>query len=315
MAQYCCPMSAIPASSIGKRVTVRLRDGDGFRDIVGVLQSPSSLTNRQNELIDFSDEVVAIWREIQPPADRAGKGAPLSLRILELEELSNTTWPAHVEEQHGGWLYRKSNGITWRANSVLPWGKAPFGEPETSLEVEVTKVVKYYRSTQNVPAFVIPLPTYAELDAFLDRHGWIANLKGQFLIKDISEEEIANTDVQITDAPSTQWLACQGDEKIKEIMQSYPAKYLEIRQGDDVVATARVATHGSWALLTRLFVKDKYRARGFARTLMMSAEAVAKDCGATKISLQVDAANHAALALYASLGYAVHHEYLYRILP
>jgi cysteinyl-tRNA synthetase len=52
-------------AAIGKRATIRLHDVDGgFRDIVGVLQSETSLINRRGELIDFELEKVALFRVI-----------------------------------------------------------------------------------------------------------------------------------------------------------------------------------------------------------------------------------------------------------
>ena len=53
------------AQALGKRVTIRLRDSDGgFRDIVGVLQSETSLINRRGEVIDFNPDDAAAFRVI-----------------------------------------------------------------------------------------------------------------------------------------------------------------------------------------------------------------------------------------------------------
>jgi cysteinyl-tRNA synthetase len=53
------------AQALGKRVTIRLRDSDGgFRDIVGVLQSETSLINRHGEVIDFNPDNAAAFRVI-----------------------------------------------------------------------------------------------------------------------------------------------------------------------------------------------------------------------------------------------------------
>ena len=50
---------------IGKRVTIRLHDPEGgFRDIVGYLESPVTLRNRHGVLIDFSNESIALWKEV-----------------------------------------------------------------------------------------------------------------------------------------------------------------------------------------------------------------------------------------------------------
>jgi cysteinyl-tRNA synthetase len=53
------------AQALGKRVTIRLRDSDGgFRDIVGVLQSETSLINRRGEVINFNPDDAAAFRVI-----------------------------------------------------------------------------------------------------------------------------------------------------------------------------------------------------------------------------------------------------------
>jgi cysteinyl-tRNA synthetase len=50
---------------IGKRVTIRLHDeGGGFRDIVGVLESATSLRDRHGQLLKFSHSEIFIWRQV-----------------------------------------------------------------------------------------------------------------------------------------------------------------------------------------------------------------------------------------------------------
>ena len=53
------------AQALHKRVTIRLRDGDGgLRDIVGVLQSETTLINRRGETVAFAAEDVVAFRVI-----------------------------------------------------------------------------------------------------------------------------------------------------------------------------------------------------------------------------------------------------------
>ncbi|MEJ6761126.1 MAG: cysteine--tRNA ligase [Candidatus Planktophila sp.] len=60
------------ADAVGKRVTIRLHDGQGaFRDIVGVLQTGASLINRGGELISFNPDEAAHLRII-PVFNRRG---------------------------------------------------------------------------------------------------------------------------------------------------------------------------------------------------------------------------------------------------
>jgi ribosomal protein S18 acetylase RimI-like enzyme len=72
---------------------------------------------------------------------------------------------------------------------------------------------------------------------------------------------------------------------------------------------------GTWSIATRLFVDPSQRGKGVAKYLMNELMEVAKTDGATKVGLQVDVENSAALALYKSMGFRAHHSYIYRVLP
>ena len=306
------------SGAIGKRVTIRLREADGgFRDIVGILQSEHKLINSKFQAISFSIDDIAIWREIKPLPDRAGTGSPLSLRIIELEKLSDATWPAAEIIEFGKWRLRISDGFTMRANSALPTGAGPIGEPPLPLVDAVEHVIKSYREKGLTPTFTLPLPIYQELDEYLESQGWQVKVGAQFLIRDIGliENEIfSQNDFEILDYPSEEWLGLQSDHGLEKLMQRYPARYGVIRSGGSVVAVGRIATLGTWAMATRLFVDPSHRGKGLAKQLMLRLMAAAKEDGATKIGLQVDLENAAALALYNSMGFRSHHKYVYRVL-
>jgi GNAT superfamily N-acetyltransferase len=305
------------AGLIGKRVTIRLKDGDGYRDIVGILQDSTSLIDRHGKKLYFGEEEIALWREVVAPPDRAGSGAPLSIRIMELELLSNKTWPAPVTLQRGGWLYRSAHGVSFRANSILPLGKAPFGEPAMDVDSEIDFCVDYYKKLGLKPTFALPLPIFQELDSKLESLGWGAQIKAHFLVKDISAqtstEHIGATLTQTTQL-TPEWITVQSDESIAEIMSAYPATYLSLIVDNKIIGTARVAVHESWAIVTRLFIHAEYRGKGFSKLMMENASFSAAQQGATKLCLQVDGSNLVALALYARLGYKIHHSYNYRVM-
>jgi ribosomal protein S18 acetylase RimI-like enzyme len=95
-------------------------------------------------------------------------------------------------------------------------------------------------------------------------------------------------------------------------MRAYPATYLAITFENKIIATVRLATDGNWAIVTRLFVKEEFRGKGLSKALMEKVSSVASNQGATKISLQVESTNQVALSLYESLGYKIHHSFIYR---
>jgi GNAT superfamily N-acetyltransferase len=304
--------------AVGKRVTIRLREpGGGFRDIVGILQSERVLINSKSQSISFSPDEIAIWREIKPLPDLAGKGAPLSQRIMELEKLSDLTWPAGEVIEYGKWRLRISDGFSMRANSVLPLGTAPIGEPPFDLATAVNEVITTYREKKLRPTFSIPLPIFDELDRYLEQVGWNIKIDANFLIRDIGIIELVNHpdySVEILDNPSKLWLEMNSDLPHEKIMRGYPARYGAVKIGEQVIAVGRIATADSWSIVTRVFVHPSFRGKGVARILMGNLLAAAKGDGATKVALQVDNENGAALALYQSMGFRVHHKFVYRVL-
>jgi GNAT superfamily N-acetyltransferase len=310
------------AAAIGARVTVRLHETTGgFRDVVGILQrcgdGVNELLNSKGQIISFSEDEIAIWREIRPLPDRAGTGAPFSLRIQELEHLSDLTWPADEIKEIGKWRLRISDGFTMRANSVLPTGAAPFGEPNLDLSKAVDEVVKIYQEKDLTPTFTLPLPLYEELDNYLAGLGWKVKIGAEYLINDIPDNlDLESVDFQIviTSEPTPEWLALQSDHQLERIMRNYPAHYAEIKFDNQSVAIGRIATLGKWSLATRVFVNPEFRGKGIGTLLMRALMAAAKGDGATKVGLQVDSENGAGLALYKSMGFRFHHFYNYRVL-
>lgn len=299
--------------AIGKRVTIRLHEpSSGYRDIVGILQSERHLINSKSETINFSPSVIAIWREIKPLPDMAGKGAPLSQRIIELEKLSDLTWPAQETVEYGKWRLRISDGISMRANSVLP-----VGEPPIDLASAVDEVTNIYRKNKLKPTFSIPLPIFDELDRYLEQRGWNIKIDANFLIRDIGAIEVSSNpqfSIEILDHPSKGWLEVNSDQSLEKIMRRYPARYGAVKIGEQVIAVGRIATLGSWSIVTRLFVNPSFRGKGVAKILMNNLLSAAVSDGATKVALQVDNENGAALALYQSMGFTTHHKFVYRIL-
>jgi GNAT superfamily N-acetyltransferase len=310
------------AAAIGARVTVRLHEATGgFRDIVGILQrcgdGVNELLNSKGQLISFSEDEIAIWREIKPLPDRAGTGAPFSLRIQELERLSDLTWPADEIEEIGKWRLRISDGFTMRANSVLPTGAGPFGEPNLDIDKAVDEVVKIYQAKGLTPTFTLPLPLYEELDNYLAGLGWKVKIGAEYLVNEIPDSldlDSADFQIVITTDPTPEWLEVQSDHQLERLMRNYPARYAQIKFQNKTIAIGRIATSGKWSLATRVFVNPEFRGKGIGTLLMRALMAAAKEEGATKVGLQVDSENGAGLAIYNSLGFRFHHSYNYRVL-
>jgi GNAT superfamily N-acetyltransferase len=300
---------------IGKRLTIRLHEASGgYRDIVGILESPSTLRHKDGREITFSQNEIAIYREIIPLSESAGKGAPLSIRIIELEKLLNSTWSATEQFMHGQWLFRASGKYTMRANSVLPQGAPPFGKPEKEINEAIKDVITFYSERDLEPIFHLPLPLYEELFNYLIEHGWREKLRAQVQVIDIPVSEIdSDLVLEVSATCNSEWLLVQGDEKLLDIMDKTQALYYILKKQDTAVAVLRAGISDDWAVISRLFVKPEYRGNKFSQELMHLVFRDLRSAGITKAALQVDLSNEAAIALYKGLGFRKHHEYSYVI--
>jgi len=300
---------------IGTRVSIRFHDPEGgFRDLVGYLESENSLRNRHGELIEFDTEKIAIFKVIEEKMFPAGHGAPLSLRIHELEKVLTTTWPPLHQEVFGSWLIRSSGKHTMRANSVLPTGKAPYGEPPVDVDEAISYVISHYEKAGLVPTFSIPLPTYQELDSKLFDQGWIEKVRAHVMVADISEPVALQSQFRIiiSETFDESWLSLQDDHGVADLMRGYPALYASVFDADVLIGVGRTAHANGWSALSRIFVNPKYRGQGVSKLIVKELLKSSFEAGVRKTVLQVDVKNETAINLYLSLGFTIHHEYVYR---
>ena len=296
---------------IGARVSIRFHDPEGgFRDLVGYLESENTLRNRHGELIEFDREKIAVYKVIEEITHLAGHGAPLSLRIEELENVLTATWPPLTQELFGKWLLRTSGKFTMRANSVLPRGKAPYGEPPQEIDEAIAHVIAHYEKAGLVPTFAIPLPTYQELD----ENGWIEKVRAHVMVADIAHRDLSKSQftLSISESFDDEWLALQEDHGVADLMRAYPALYASVFDGEKLIGVGRTSHADGWSALSRVFVEPNYRGQGVSRLVVNALLGASFEAGIKKSVLQVDSKNTIAIHLYSSLGFSFHHEYVYR---
>jgi GNAT superfamily N-acetyltransferase len=270
------------------------------------------LINRKGEEISFDPEQIFVWREIVERPSLAGKGAPLTLRVLELDQICNLTWPATEELEHSGWLMRAAHGVTNRANSVLPL--------EANLEVgallnfdEKLAIAQEFYKARNLPTiFQVALPTWQALSEKLQSIGAVETLCGNTMVADLtSSKQIVSTEFEIVQSnqPSDEWLAVQPTPGIKKIMSRCASTYLTVVKNGRAIATCRFALAKDWTSITRVYVHPEFRGQGLAKAIVAAALEASFEQGATKAVLQVEASNAIAIGVYESLGFNFHHEY------
>ena len=300
-------------TEIGRRHTIRIQDGEGVSDLLGTLTSLTQITKKDGTVTTFEPSQIVAWRAIEELTAQAGRGAPLSLRIAALEELSSITWPGSESFARGGWLYRISGGGSYRSNSVLLHGLPDFADPLLPLDQELELLIETFTSQSVLPTIHLPLPRFEVMDAYLDKCGWKVALDGQVMVADKPTITIINNptySAQVFDHPSSDFQLIRESKNAVTTMSRYPAHYICLYdQEGRGFAAGRIATHGEWAMVTAFIVAPAFRGQGWSKVLMKE---LLKATPATKIALQVDQKNAVAISLYSSLGFRHHHDYRFR---
>lgn len=295
-------MVDISDRDIGKRVTIRLQGVDGYHDLVGQLISATSILNRHGEVVTFNPADIYIWKEIEQVPRSATSGAPLSIRINELERALSQTWRAESEVEQDGWIFRADKGITRRANSALVLNNRDL----------IDVAIGWYRERDLAPTIQFVPELHEALEEKLSRRGFSDQLDAIVMVKDAVPIPRPEFEFEVSEQPSQKWLAAQNDEAISEIMVRSAAKYLSIKEGDKYLAVGRIGFAQDWAVLSRIWVEPNLRGTGLGRKILSALEF---ENSAPKIALQVATSNNVAIKLYESEGYIRHHLYRFRALP
>lgn len=310
------------AVDIGSKVTIRVIDAEGdTRDLVGELVSQTMVKRRDGSEVEFNPAAISHWRVIHVTSTKAGTGAPLSVRVREIEAAAACTWPAEVSVTSGDWLLRASGGVTRRANSALPLGIPPYGgRDDSTIEQAVAEVVEFARAHGIRPAVQVALPTYALLDEHLAEAGWHLASDHHVLVHDARSLALSESSswrlrwtVRHEDQPSDAWHLVRGPDPAATIMSRWPSNYLSIWADGVPVGVGRLAISDGWGVLTRVFVNRAYRCRGVGVAIMEALAQAALVSGTERLAVQVSAENRAALRLYDRLGFRHHHRYRHRV--
>lgn len=303
---------------IGSRVVVRR--------VVGIRDKRPQFADALGELVDVDDSGLTVatrhgpvrigYGEIQ-----AAKRIPPGAReVARLEHIANAAWPAPDVERLGDWLLRAADGWTGRANSALP-----IGNPEMGRDAAIDRVTGWY-AARGLPARMnVPLPLCAALDAALDALGWARSQPTLVLTAPLAAVLAAAPPrpdlppVRLDPTPTGAWLAVVAGRKgglppaaHHVLTAAHSVRCAAVQEDQAIARGAVVDGHLHVALVE---VAAAARRRGLARHVMRALAAWATDDGAGTAFLQVEAGNATARALYASLGFTRHHEYVTRTAP
>jgi ribosomal protein S18 acetylase RimI-like enzyme len=241
--------------------------------------------------------------------------------INELELLGHNAWFAQERMRIGGWLLRADNGITRRANSVLP-----LGPPGLSLSTAIDFAIEFYKSRNLIPRFQVSeasLP--AELDSELSDHGFAKVFPVEVWTAEISSllDLHPRCEVQHVEEISSDWLntfiAGSGYDPSsmsvrKAIMErtDQPRAFVQATIEDSVAAVGYGVVESKWLGVFNINTHPEKRKHGAATAVNHELGVWGNNLGATKVYLQVESGNDKAKALYSKLGFAHGYTYWYR---
>jgi|HubBroStandDraft_3_1064219.scaffolds.fasta_scaffold147628_2 ribosomal protein S18 acetylase RimI-like enzyme len=252
--------------------------------------------------------------------------------MTDLERVAAAHWRGTEEERLGGWLLRAAGGFTGRANSALP-----LGDPGLPLDDALAAVTRWYRDRGLTPMIAVPAPLDAdadadgdgELDEHLARRSWLTRPgPAYFMVADlplgIQADELAGGHaVVVSPEPDDAWAAryhYRGQDTLPPVARQVltsarEQSFVSVRDGDEVLAIARLSIAAGWAGLTAVEVHPGHRRKGLGVAITAAACRVAEQRGTPRVFLQTEVDNAPAQALYRRLGFRYSHRYHYRVAP
>jgi ribosomal protein S18 acetylase RimI-like enzyme len=304
----------LEACDIGHRVVVRRRVADRQTDVLGILLAINAdqLVLRTDagaeQSVPVSDVTAA--KRVPPRPARYSE-------MLALEAIADRAWPAPEQVPLGQWRLRAAHGWTNRANSALPLGNSGQPLPETVAACEA-----FYEARGLPPKITVPLPVRRDVADQLSAAGWFAQppvLVQTATLDAVAEMAVDGVDLMDEPTPAflerlSSWKSALPAAAYEVLTGVRPVAFAEVREGGTLLATARGAVVQECLHLGLVEVAPDARRRGLAHRMSSALAGWGRAQGATRMVLQVEEENTAAVALYRRLGFTTHHRYVtYRL--
>jgi len=240
--------------------------------------------------------------------------------IPALERIAAECWPAATVEMLEGWRLGFMDGVTRRANSVLPLAWSG-GRP---LENAIDAVEARYGAHGQPAVFKLTdasLP--GDLPAALDARAYGAEGASDVLAR--RADGLAGCgghEVRLLEAPTTDWCAISFSGRSPEEAAvlgtmtkrlDMPCAFALVEIGGAPVCAGFAAMAERWSVIAGVHTLSATRRQGAARSLMAALARWSVEAGAPMLVLQVECENAAGQALYRSLGFGRLYGYHYRV--
>jgi N-acetylglutamate synthase len=249
--------------------------------------------------------------------------APSRRRGWRVEEGGRNAWPALNEVFLGGWLLRFANGLSRRANSANPLHRRPQAGARLFAEIAALYKKEGRPAIFRLPSLIAP-ESEKRLDALgYPREGESVVLWGAIAGVKAREDPL----VRLSSEAGREWFAAMARLQgyTEEEAATYrailgrialPAAFAAVAFEGGIVALAYGVLHRDLLRVQSMITDPRRRRSGFARRILWALAAWGKSGGAAGLSLEVDAANAPALALYRAFGIGTElYRYHYRRAP
>ncbi|NHJ03019.1 MAG: GNAT family N-acetyltransferase [Candidatus Heimdallarchaeota archaeon] len=246
--------------------------------------------------------------------------------IILYQELSNNAWPPLYTHLLNGWVLRLSEGVTNRANSVLPLQYSG-----TDIDLDISKVEFAY-SSQHLPSrFMIPDYTApSNLTSHLKSRNYQKNNItdvmstniNRVIITAVSEEiYLQSSSIRTKDWYST-FVSCsnyQGASFVENYARIIdriilPKQFFLASQNSKDIGVVLAVLERGYVGILDLVVKEDYRRMGVATALLQKVIEWGSINGAHTCYLQVVNENVAAKSFYSKLNFTNLFSYYYMTL-
>lgn len=241
-----------------------------------------------------------------------------------LDTLMANAWPALVDEEHAGWRFRWTRGVTRRANSAWALG----GDADT-LDDLITHAEMFF-GDREAPARIL-VSTASSPPALADRlavrhfQPTARTLVARAATDDLLAAAPPGRDAEVTSAVTDEWLdaflaieagARHGPGatdvyRDQLLAPDLPMAFVTVRAGGRVAAVGQLVVEAGMAGVQCMATDPAHRRQGLAGSVMRHLGAAARELGAAAMYLAVMADNTGAGALYERLGFRPVHEYAY----
>jgi ribosomal protein S18 acetylase RimI-like enzyme len=237
-----------------------------------------------------------------------------------LEPLADDAWPARERERLGGWRLNASSGYSMRINACWPLD-TPDRDPEAALDA----VEAWFAARGLPPRFKLTdgVVAPADLSQRLATRGYAPCKETLVMLGHLDGLAGGEGDpaVRLSTAPDATFEAVftatagdpgDGRERLEALGRiPAPARFARLDVDGAPAAIGASAVGGGFAGIFGMRTAPDHRRKGLARRVLRALSTGARDLGAERAWLQVEADNAPAIALYADEGFEAAYRYRY----